>query len=920
LPLTPGTRLGVYEVAAQIGEGGMGEVYRGSDTRLNRTVAIKVLPAHLANAEMKQRFEREAQTIAGLNHPHICTLYDVGNEAGVDFLVMECLEGETLASRLARGPLPLAEAIVAASQIGDALDKAHRLGVIHRDLKPANVMLTTGGSARPGGVHVKLLDFGLAKIRTSEPTRPMSVSVMPTNAKDLTMVGAVLGTLQYMAPEQLEGKDADARSDIFAFGATLYEMLTGRKAFQAKSQVSLMASILEHDPPSMSTLLPALPAALDEILEGCLAKDPEERWQSIRDVVHQLKRATQTASAAGPRPSPGVVRWERFVWISALVLVAAAGAWLGVRTRTPTEGPRALVRFDMPPADGTTWSSEAPRMALSPDGESLVYAAVGVADRKEQFWIRRLDAPDPKPIAGTEATASASAPQSPFWSPNGRVLGFVSQKIGGGADSIFRTVDLSNGFVQTLCELPSNNAGGSLNAEGVAIVASQGSKGVQRVSASGGVPSPVTVLDESQHEVAHLFPQFLPDGRHFLYHARTTNRGEWAVYLASLDTKARTKLVRSDYAQFAAPDRLLYVRGDGLMAQRLDLNTLTLVGEPVLVTRSVASVRPNGRVAFSVSNTGVLAYKTLGDATAGARRLQWFDRQGKPGPALAQPVTAVTLRLSPDGTRVAIAENPPNSDLWTYDLARGIKTRLTSDPAADGDPVWTSDGSRLFFSSNRTSTGAAIFEMPSNGSTAEQVFIKPEATDLLTPLDVSLDGTLLVFARSRGTTDLWWTVLGREAKPVRYGTGTFDVVQAALSPDGRWLAYVSNEAGSAAGSYGFQVMVQPFPDPTGGKLQISTDGGTYPRWRRDGRELYYVDPRSRLMAVPLSVDRGGALQAGSGTPLFQLSFFVVQQPRRSSFPYDASADGQRFLVSLPERETNEVRPITVTLNWTATLK
>jgi serine/threonine protein kinase/Tol biopolymer transport system component len=915
LALTPGTRFGPYEVTALIGEGGMGQVYRGLDTRLNRTVAIKVLHAHFADAEMKQRFEREAQTIAGLNHPNICTLHDVGREAEVDFLVMEYIEGETLASRLARGPLPLAEAIIVASQIGDALDKAHRLGVIHRDLKPANVMLTTVASARSGSVHVKLLDFGLAKVRTSEPTRPMSVSVMPTNAKDLTMVGAVLGTLQYMAPEQLEGKDADARTDIFAFGATLYEMLTGRKAFQAKSHVSLMASILEHDPPSMSTLLQALPPALDEILGGCLAKDPEERWQSIRDVVHQLKRVTQTASAAGPRPNSGAVRSERFVWIGAIVLVAAISAWLGLRARTPPEAPKALVRFDMPPPESTTWSADAPRMALSPDGESLVYAAVGVADRKEQFWIRRLDAPDAKPIAGTEATATAAGPQSPFWSPNGRVLGFVSQKSVSGNDSIVRTVDLSNGFVQTLCELPSNNAGGSLNADGVAIVASQGSKGVLRVPASGGVPSPVTVLDETQHEVAHIFPQFLPDGRHFLYHARTTNRGEWAVYVASLDTKARTKLVRSDYAQFAAPDRLLYVRGDGLMAQRIDLDTLTLAGEPVLVTRSVANVPNNGRVAFSVSNTGVLAYKTLGDATTGVRRLQWFDRQGKPGPSLAQPITAFTLRLSPDGTRVAIAESPPNSDLWTYDLARGIKTRLTSDPAPDTDPAWTSDGSRLFFSSNRTSTGGAVFEMPSNASTVEHVFIKPEATDVLIPVDASLDGRLLVFGRFRGgRSDLWWTALGREAKPVPYLSGSFDLVQAALSPDGRWLAYVSTEAG------GFQVMVQPFPDPTGGKLQISTDGGNFPRWRRDGRELYYADPRGRLIAVPLSVDRGGTLQAGAGTPLFQLSFFYVQQPRRSSFPYDASADGQRFLVSVPERETNEVRPITVTLNWTAPLK
>ncbi len=915
MPLATGTRLGPYEVVALLGAGGMGEVYRATDTRLNRTVAIKILPPHIsANPEMKQRFEREAQTIAGLNHPHICTLHDVGRQDGVDYLVMECLEGETLAARLERGPMPVAEAVRVASEVGDALDKAHRQGIVHRDFKPGNIMLTKSGS--------KLLDFGLAKLRSPESPTPVSVSAMPTNAKELTMAGSILGTLQYMAPEQLEGKEADERTDVFAFGATVYEMLTGRKAFQGKTQVSLMASILEHEPPPMLSLQPILPAALDALVHGCLAKDPDERWQSIRDVVRQLKQISERpvdAPAVSTAPS-GVRRRERLIWGALAGVLAVIAVALGARAVFRQDAPLPVVRFEVSPPAGGVWTGAPPRFSVSPDGKYLVFAAFLGADKTERLWIRRLDSPDAKPIAGTESIQGALAPQSPFWSSDSRSIGFfVQSEARDAGTSKLKKVDVQGGPVQALCELPANNAGASWNADGMILVSTQGTNGIQRVPASGGVPVQVTTLDNAQKEIAHLWPQFLPDGRHFLYQAQTAERAQWAIYAGSLDSSNRKMLVRSEYAQFAAPNFLLYARGDALLAQRLDLGKFELIGEPVLVAESLMRLVSNGRVGFSVSNLGVLVYSSspaVQTTPAGNRQLVWSDRAGKMSAPIGAPVSATALKLSPDAKLVALAESLSGTalDLWVYDINRGLKTRLTTDPAADSNPVWSPDGSRLVFSSNRDGKGISLYEKPVSGAVPERLLLEAEQGVNLIPLDISLDETFLVFTKGRGASrDLWMLPLSGDRKPVPYLATPFDEGGAMLSPNGRWLAYVSNESGL------YQVVVQPFPDPSKGKWQISIGGGLGPRWKRDGRELYYFDATGRIVAVPVSTD--SAFQFGKAAPLFEVPFPVAAS-LTSSLPYDVAADGQRFLLSVPLNRVASAppTPLTVTLNWTAAIK
>jgi Tol biopolymer transport system component len=899
-----GFHLGPYEILDAIGAGGMGQVYRARDTRLGRTVAIKVLSSEFSSrVESRERFEREAQTISNLNHPHICTLHDVGRHDGIDYLVMEYLEGETLASRLERGPLPAKEAVRIAIEIGDALDKAHRHGVVHRDLKPANVMLTKHGA--------KLLDFGLAKLRMSDMA-PVSVTAMPTDAKALTAAGAILGTLQYMSPEQLEGKPSDVRSDIFAFGAVMYEMLTGKKAFNGKTQVSLMAAILEHDPPSMLSLQPILPAALDGIVQGCIAKDPEERWQTARDVVKQLKplRDVSIDSQAGGMPAAPKRTRERLVWALASALLAIIAVAFGTRLALQEETAPQVVRFEVsPPADGYfPGSNGVPRFAVSPDGKYLAFEANSAAAKPFQLWMRPLDSINAQPIAVTAATDIAI--QGLFWSPDGHYVGFFDE-----IDKKLKKVDIRGGAPQTLADVPGNQYGGTWNAEGVILVASITTRGVQRVSANGGVPAQVTTLDRLLMESAHLWPHFLPDGNHFLYHAQTGNPETWAVYVSALDSTERRMLVQSErMAAFAPPNFLFYMRGTTLLAQTLDMKTFELHGEPVLISQSVAGT-PNGRAGFSVSNTGVLVYAT-GAAIAANRQLLWVDRSGKRSDPVGPSLNSTALKLSPDGTRAALQEivNPAFADIWIHDLGRNLKSRLTTDAAADQNPIWSRDGSHVIFNSTRDGI-AGLYEKPSNGATPERLLLKAEPGMLMASQDWSRDGQWVLFTKAKAETglvrDVWVLPLTGDQKPSPYLATPFDETHPTLSPNGRWLAFASNESGT------YQIIVRPFPDPLAGKVQISTDGGIRPRWRDDGKELFYQDSRGRIVATAVTANE--RFEVGPSTPLFQTPLaFASPAP---GLPYDVAPDGRRFLISLPLADSNpNSSPLTVVLNWTSALE
>ena len=910
-----GSQLGPYEILDRIGVGGMGEVYRARDTRLGRTVAIKVLAADLMNrSELRDRFEREAQTISQLNHPHICTLHDVGHQDGIDYLVMEFLEGQTLAARLERGPIPPAEALRIAVEIGDALDKAHRQGVVHRDLKPANVMLTKNGG--------KLLDFGLAKLRTSETPIAVSATALPTDPKNLTAAGTILGTLQYMSPEQLEGKDADARSDVFAFGATLYEMLTGRRAFQGKTQVSLMAAILEHDPPSLSSLLPILPTSLDNVVQVCLAKDPEERWQSMRDVVKQLQRLSQkSAEVPGVLAAPASRR-ERYLWIAVASAFLIATVVLVVRIAFETPPDTPLIRFEIEPPPDAAFTANIPRFSISPDGRYVVFAARAGSD-KEQLWLRRLDSPESKPIPGTEGTSEELAPQSPFWSPDSRyVAWFVSSSNTAGGNSKLKKVDVQGGPVQTLCELPSNNLGGTWNSEGIILVSTQDTNGIQRLLSNGGMPEQVTTLDKAQNELAHLWPYFLPDGRHFLYQAQTAKREETAIYLASLDSNDRKILLRSDkWAQFTRPNLLLFMRGNALMAQAVNLKTFELTGEPALLAPTIDWIS-NGRGGFSVSDRGVLVYHAgfsqgVGARTTANRQMTWMDRTGKNNAQLGDPINSNTVSLSTDGKRVAFLESSGGtSDIWIYNVDQGLKSRLTTDPANDVDPVWSPDGSQIVFRSNREAQQPdAIYLKQSNGAVAEELLLRPEQGARISPLDWSLDGRMILFRQSKGAAnDLWVLPLFGDRKPFPYLVDPFNKGNAVFSPNGRWVAYASNESG------GSQLFVQSFPDPSKGKWQVSTAGGFAPRWRGDGRELYYLEAASKVIAIAVKTD--GDFEAGKPTVLFEIPVVGPASPGGGpGTVYDVSPDGQRFLVSVPSGGLSSVStPLTVTLNWTSALR
>ncbi|MGH7680543.1 MAG: protein kinase domain-containing protein [Candidatus Eiseniibacteriota bacterium] len=883
MPLSPGARLGPYEILEVLGAGGMGEVYRAKDTRLDRTVAVKVLLGDLsASPEIRARFEREARAASSLNHPNICAIYDVGHQDGVDYIVMEHLEGENLAARINRGALPAEELLRIAIQVADALDKAHRQGLIHRDLKPANIMLTKSGA--------KLLDFGLARA-TGLASNLSELSRSPTMSRPLTTEGTIVGTFQYIAPEVLEGAEADARSDIFAFGATLFEMATGKRAFEGKSQASVIAAILERVPPPISTIQPLAPPALERLVQQCMAKDPDDRRQTMHDVLLELKWISEGGSKAGLPVTVGARRRgsTRLAWILAGAATVAAAAlsvalWMGRSPKPDT------VRFDVPAPKGVV---EIGTPKISPDGRTLAFNARDSAG-VFRIWVRPMNALNALPLLGTEGT------RRPFWSPDSRTIAFF-------AGGKLRKISAGGGPAQTICE-STGGADGSWSPDGVILFDGGTRDSVSRVPAAGGTPAPASYIDRAKGEVGHAWPQFLPDGKHFLYLALGARPESTFIKVGSIDSKKSSIVAMGAFSrvEYAHPGYLIFARERALMAQPFDTRTFKLTGEPFPVADEVFSDAGfAGNADFSASRTGVLALR--GGTPDEGKRLTWVDRSGNERGTLGAMGDYGELALSPDGGHVAVMIGSWSTlrDLWVVERARGISTRFTFDEALEGWPVWSPDGTRIAFSSNKSGDFAVYVKRADGVGDAEQVSPPGRPAG---PWDWSRDGRYIACAVDGGVTR--WDVdalpLEGDKKMIPVATSQFAELAPQFSPDGRWMAYSSGESGRR------EIYIRPFPGP-GGKWQVSTQGGVHPKWRRDGKELYFLTPDGNMMAADITAGTG--IQSGTPRVLFRTG---APEPEVNGPCYAVSADGQQFLIRKSISGVT-VSPTTVVLNWAAGL-
>jgi serine/threonine protein kinase len=875
MPLSAGDRLGPYQIVEPIGAGGMGVVYKARDTRLDRMVAIK-----MSNEQFTERFEQEARAVAALNHPNICTLHDVGP----NYLVMEYIEGES-----PKGPMPLDEALRIAHQIADALEAAHERGITHRDLKPANIKIKPDGS-------VKVLDFGLAKLAA---TTSGSGERSPTFTIGMTEAGMILGTASYMAPEQARGKTTDKRADIFAFGVVLHEFITGKRLFGGEDAGEMLAKVIRDEPD-----LSDAPPSVHRLLSECLQKDPRKRLRDIGDVWRLLDGVPASTGPSNGQPAAAAPNKFRWLWpaVAALLLLSTAALGFVHFRETP---PVALpMRFEVFPPPKTTLNT----FALSPDGRKLVLSARS-PDGRNSLWLRLMDSLQVRELPGTDGVNL-----DPEWSPDSQFIAFVS----GGS---LMKLDITGGTPQRLAGFSNPGTGISWSRQDVILYSSAGI--INRVPASGGDSTAVTALDRQRAEQAHGRPFFLPDGKHFLFYRLTSStQGANGIYTGSLDAKPSEQgqkrlLETSAGAVYVPPPggasgavgQLLFLRGESLMAQPFDVNRLELTGRAVQIADRVSTTAFGAL--FSVSSTGLLAYAITG---GDRRQLTWFDREGKVLGHAGAGVARDELSLSPDGTRVAEGRQDDRGTwvVWGLDLARGVNTRLSFEPAGAGNAIWSPDGSQIVYAPGGGSS-ADLYRKSANG--AGQGELLYHSNEIKSPQDWSRDGRFLLFLqRAKDTgSDLWTLSMDGEHKATPYLVTSFNEAQAKFSPDGHWVVYSSNESGNR------EVYVQPFPMSTGGKWPVSNGGGSQPRWSPDGKELFYLAPDNSLMAVSVST-AGGTFQPGVPKALFPAAVLGGGGGGPGiAWRWDISPDGKRFLMNTAMEDSVGL-PVTVVLNWQSALK
>ena len=868
MDVTPGSRLGPYEIVSRLGAGGMGEVFRARDTRLERSVAIKVLPEELArNSQFKVRFEREAKAISQLNHPNICTLYDVGD----DYLVMELLEGETLAERIAKGPLPLADVLKFGAQVAEALDRAHRAGIVHRDLKPGNVMVTKAGA--------KLLDFGLAKTSTSS-VDPHGETLH--HDKPLTHEGTILGTFQYMAPEQLEAEEADPRTDIFALGALLYEMATGKRAFAGKTKTSLIAAIVASQPQPISQSIPLTPPALDHVIQKCLEKERDDRWQSAHDVAEELKWISEAGSQAGVA-APVIARkkWrERLAWSAAVVAALFAGAFAA--QYLGREQPRHVYRFSIPTAGAGF--REASTFAISPDGMRIAFNASD-SERKRHVWIRRLDEPTAKRLEGSEGLSL------------GRFATDGQSLILGTTDGRITRIPADGGAPELVGELGPRWSSPRSTAAGVVIVCGPDGR-IYRIDAPGVAPVPITTLDTSRSATQHQFPDILPGDKHFLFTSFRRDpkmRGFSSdLYAGFIDGSPARRIGEISSTVEYGAGHLYFVRDGVLLAAPFDLKALRITGPATAVTDGVAYFKPTGGAGFEVAANGTIAYATPG-AVLSPRLMQWFDLRGGQLGTVGKKAPISDVEIAADGSRVYTAEADPRdgvSRLWSHGLRRPMTSRLSFQWWDESSPVISRDGKQLFYASDRHDF-PDVYVKPADGSSEGRLLVREPFEQF--PDAVSPDGRYLVYhtRKDRATTqtDLWAVPLGGGGKPFPLVQSPGVEGDATFSPDGRWIAYRANVSGTS------QVYIKPFP--TGGETrQISVEQGTRPRWSPDGKTLYFIIRRKMMAADPFG--------ASEPRELFDAGADIQS--------FDVAPDGRRLLLLL-QSEEDRWPPIQVIVGW-----
>ncbi len=889
--LNAGTKLGPYEIVSALGAGGMGEVYRARDTRLDRTVAIKVLPESFAQkAEFRQRFEREARAISALQHPNICTIFDVGSQSGLEYLVLECLEGETLASRLQKGALPADQILKIGMEIGRALAVAHRQSIIHRDLKPGNIMLTKTGA--------KLMDFGLAKplAGSSAAAPPSFTATMSMPGSPVTMAGTIVGTVQYMSPEQIHGHEADARSDIFALGCVLYEMASGRRAFEGKSQLSVASAILEKEPESIRTVQPLTPRNLERVVLRCLRKDPDERWQSAGDVAIELSEMGQDAENLPISAPVAPAQWTRIApWMVAIMALLALAFVLLRPAGHATSS--TLVQAALPPPDGTnyvmSWDEAGPP-TISRDGKALAFVAIDKSG-VQKIWVRNLSENIARPLSGTDNAIY------PFWSPDGSAIGFF-------ADGKLRRVSANGGPVISICDA-TRARGGSWGPDDYILFTPDIQSPIFRVKAtSDAAPQPITKIDLEIHST-HRWPVVLPDGKRFLYfaanHAQPEGTARNGIYISSIDGKENRFLMPSNSSAVLVPGYLLFVREGALVAQAFNAKSLQLEGDPHLISDHVYRSLATWHEVVDSSDNGILVYAP--GISQDMSHLAWYDASGKSLGDFGSSDFDLDLRFSPDGQKIAHSVGRPNSKLFVYDVKTGSRQQLEFDDGFDTAPVWSPDGHTIAFS-KRVKNRYFIYRKVADGSRASELIYESNENKMVT--DWSPDGKFLL-AQSRtsaGRLAVFKVPLDGDHTPQPLLEGEHDFFDAKLSPDGHWIVYVSNQGASS------EIFVSSFPD-LAGKWQVSTRGGEAPHWQRDGKAVYFLSQGRSIMKADVSTTGGKFTIGGQRTVINAAA--VAPLVFRRSFSYDITPDGKRVLVNA---QTESPDVLTLVMNWPELLK